>query len=117
MEKKTFTFDSIENLLDWCRDNLSTKQKLFINKSSRINGNRLFTDKNIPVYQYDLFGCFVKKYNSTSEVAAEMKCPIVNIYSAIKRQSIYGGRWYFSRQDKFELPSPKKYNRNPLLRG
>ena len=110
------TFININDLLDWCRDNLSTKQKLFIQKASRITRNKLYTRKDMPVFQYDLLGNFIREYNTTTDVSIEMKCPIVSIYTAIKRRSVYNGKWYFFREKEFTPRTPKKYNRNPLMR-
>jgi hypothetical protein len=48
-------------------------------------------DEMIPVYQFDIYGNFIKEYNSIANIERELNIPSSNIIACCKNKYIYAG--------------------------
>jgi len=140
--KPVFVFDLNGNKLHECESILAASKLIGVDYQSirySVYNNSIFKKKYIfsfvdkfelpkkkakpyrghndkPCYAYDIEGNFVEKFASITKAAQHFCCQRHSLDSAIKRKSLTRYGLYFSLSDKFQLPAPKFYNRNPLLR-
>jgi len=90
----------------------SRTREFIVPDKRRIRGKR--NDKTL--YQFDLEGNFVQKYESINSASLILKINPSAISSSIPRNGCVKGRYYFSYDKEFTVPA-KKAQFNPLLNG
>jgi len=183
MKEKKISFKSRRCLLDWCRDNLTSEERVYIRKKrvpfgrppieihvflidgtplkrfdsllalsrelsidwqsvryclrgkTTYKGQYYFSKEGVfdpsapakresvysgwnnkQVFLFNLNGENVEKTESAAAAAMRLGVKKHRVYQAILRQAVVNGAYYVSYSAHFDLPRPKKYNRNPLLR-
>jgi hypothetical protein len=93
-----------------------SKEGVFDPATPAKRGNVYYGWNNKQVFLFNLNGENVEKCESAAAAAIRLGVEKHTVYQAISRQAVVNGAYYVSRSANFDLPQPKKYNRNPLLR-
>lgn len=67
-------------------------------------------DEMVPVYQFDIYGNFIKEYNSIANVEREFNIPSSNIIACCQNKYIYAGGYVW--QYKHDVPDLLKFKEN-----
>lgn len=67
-------------------------------------------DEMVPVYQFDIYGNFIKEYNSIANIEREFNIPSSNIIACCKNKYIYAGGYVW--QYKRDVPDLLKFKEN-----
>ena len=101
-----FKFKDRTSLLDWCKENLTRDEKRFVVKTK--NGNNFkFNKAPIPIYAFHADGQFICRFDSMLALEKKMGITRTAIRYCIRRNSIYGNKFYFSTKNEF-APTPLK---------
>lgn len=101
-----FKFKDRASLLDWCKENLTRDEKRFIGKTKNGNGFK-FNKAPIPIYAFHADGQFICRFDSMLALEKKMGITRTAIRYCIRRNSIYGNKFYFSTKNEF-APTPLK---------
>ncbi len=99
MKKFPIAFKEKEELLAWCRDNLSLKEKRKI-QSNQAENLKL---RAIPVFVFDTTGRTVGEFPSIRATANELDVSVGRVTAAIKNKSKLFGMFYISDSAALEM--------------